>query len=116
MILKALGRDSVPEFQPTRDRLQHFPRTAHFKRARVEEELGRLIAKAKAGGQSIDSIDSIYLRGEEAILEHERRNGYDLEYGPNGVMSSQQENTNHVQGSDSNAIKVKQAVRVSVSK
>jgi hypothetical protein len=26
------------------------------------------------------------LKGEDAIAEHERRNGYDKEYGPGGVI------------------------------
>jgi hypothetical protein len=30
-------------------------------------------------------VDSIYLRGEEFIKEHEKRNGYDRSHGPGGL-------------------------------
>jgi hypothetical protein len=30
-------------------------------------------------------VDSIYLRGEEFIKEHEKRNGYDRPHGPGGL-------------------------------
>lgn len=76
-----MGRTSIPEYQPTRPRLAFYPRTAYFKRARVDEELKRMIAAA--GGR--DNVDSVYLRGEEALAEHERRNGYNLAFGPGGV-------------------------------
>jgi len=85
VILRALGRDSVPEFKPTRPREVYFPRTFTFKRARVQEELDRLVAAAKAKGLPADSVDSIYLRGEEFIKEHEKRNGYDRPHGPGGL-------------------------------
>ncbi|KAJ7105843.1 hypothetical protein C8R44DRAFT_745498 [Mycena epipterygia] len=85
VILRALGRDSVPEFKPTRPREVYFPRTFTFKRARVQEELDRLVATAKAKGLPADSVDSIYLRGEEFIKEHEKRNGYDRPHGPGGL-------------------------------
>lgn len=32
-----------------------------------------------------ESVDSVYLRGQDAVLEHERRNGYDKAWGPTGV-------------------------------
>lgn len=38
----------------------------------------------------------MYLKGEDAILEHERRNGYDKSWGPNGVASSMKDNIVHV--------------------
>lgn len=47
-----------------------------------------MIAHAKAQGGSEADVDSVYLKGEEAILEHEKRNGYDKGFGPNGVLSS----------------------------
>ena len=72
-----------------------------------------MIKHAKENGLDVDSVDSVYLKGDEAIREHERRNGYDLDYGPNGVMSSQQENTNDVLGSDVNAIRTKQTISFS---
>jgi hypothetical protein len=36
-------------------------------------------------------VDSVYLRGEEAILEHEKRNGYDKAFGPNGVAAQEKD-------------------------
>jgi hypothetical protein len=44
-----------------------------------------MIAAAAAEGLGRDSVDSIYLKGEEAIREHERRAGYDLVHGPGGI-------------------------------
>lgn len=86
VILRAMGRTSIPEYQITRPRLASYPRTAFFKRERVHDELERMLADAKAKGLGPDAVDSIYLKGEEAILEHERRNGYDKPWGPNGVQ------------------------------
>jgi hypothetical protein len=88
VILRALGRDSVPEFRPTRTRETYFPRTFTFKRARVHGELDRMIAAAKANGLPETSVQSLYVRGPEVIREHERRNGYDLPHGPGGVCES----------------------------
>ena len=45
-----------------------------------------MLAAAAARGERPESVDSVYLRGEEAIKEHERRNGYDKEWGVNGVQ------------------------------
>ncbi len=64
----------------------YYPRTATFKRLRAEEELPRMIAAAKAKGLGPESVDSIYLKGEEAMREHERRNGYDRPHGPGGLQ------------------------------
>jgi hypothetical protein len=47
-----------------------------------------MIKAAEAKGLSADSVDSVYLKGEEAILEHERRNGYDKAYSPHGVQEN----------------------------
>lgn len=82
-----MKRESIPEYKPTRERISYYPRTAFFKRERVKIELERMIAAAEARGGPADDVDSVYLRGEEAIKEHERRNGYDKAYGPNGVLS-----------------------------
>ncbi|KAI5479741.1 hypothetical protein MNV49_003002 [Pseudohyphozyma bogoriensis] len=82
VILNALGRTSIPEYAPTRSREVYYPWTANFKRARVQEELQRMLADAEARGLGPDAVDSVYLKGEEAIKEHERRNGYDKEQGP----------------------------------
>jgi len=65
-----------------------YPRTAFFKRARIQEELDRMLADAKAKGLGPESVDSVYLKGEYAIKEHERRNGYDKGWGPNGVQKT----------------------------
>lgn len=86
VILRALGRTSIPEYVPTRPRLATYPRTAYFKRDRVPLEVERLVAAAKAKGLGPESVDSVYLRGVEAVLEHERRNGYDRPWGVNGVQ------------------------------
>jgi hypothetical protein len=45
-----------------------------------------MIAAAKAKGLGPDSVDSIYLKGEDAMREHERRNGYDRPHGPGGIQ------------------------------
>ena len=45
-----------------------------------------MIRAAEAKGLTADSVDSVYLRGDEAILEHERRNGYDKSYSEYGVQ------------------------------
>lgn len=92
MILRALGRKSIPEYKPTRPRTAFYPRTAWFKREKVTAELQRMIADAEAKGGSAKDVDSIYLRGQEAILEHERRNGYDKEFGESGVVANQGSN------------------------
>jgi len=81
----------VPEYVPTRERLTFYPRTAYFKREKVKEELQRMIADAEAKGLPASSVDSVYLRGEEAMREHERRNGYDKPWGPNGVSRTMKE-------------------------
>jgi hypothetical protein len=85
VILRALNRTSIPEYKPTRERISFYPRTAYFKRERVREELARMIEHSKKTGEPVDSV---YLRGEEAVLEHERRNGYDKAFGPTGVAAT----------------------------
>lgn len=51
----------------------------------MAKELERMIDDAKSKGLGPESVDSVYLRGEEALLEHESRNGYNVEFGPTGV-------------------------------
>ena len=68
-----------------------YPRTAFFKRARVADELERMVSDAKRRRLGPESVDSIYLRGEAAIKEHERRNGYDKAFGPSGVALQMKE-------------------------
>lgn len=78
VILRGLGRDSVPEFKPTRERKFWYPRNAGFKRAKAEGELERMIAAAKAKGLDESTVDSIYQRrGTKEFEEFERRNGFD---------------------------------------
>ena len=75
-----MGRESVPEFKPTRERKFWYPRNAGFKRAKAEVELQRMIAAAKAKGLDESSVDSIYLkRGTKEFEEFEKRNGFDKE-------------------------------------
>jgi hypothetical protein len=88
VILRYLGRDSVPEYKATRERLVLYPRTAYFKREKVRDELDRMLADAKERGLPLSSVDSVYLQGEDAISEHEHRNGYDKPWGPTGVQKS----------------------------
>ncbi|EXJ95660.1 hypothetical protein A1O1_00782 [Capronia coronata CBS 617.96] len=78
VILRNLGRDAVPEFQPTRERKSWYPRNAGFKRAKAQDELKRMIAAAKSKGLDESTVDSIYLRqGTKEFEEFERRNGFD---------------------------------------
>ncbi|GMK55989.1 hypothetical protein CspeluHIS016_0210450 [Cutaneotrichosporon spelunceum] len=90
VILRALNRTSIPEYTPTRPRLSFYPRTAYFKREKIRAELARLLADASVRGQP-GAVDSVYLRGEAAIAEHERRNGYDKAWGPTGVATGLQD-------------------------
>lgn len=92
VILRALDRESIPEYKPTRPRTAFYPRTAWFKRGKVTAELQRMIADAEARGGTANDVDSIYLQGDEAILEHEKRNGYDKEFGESGVVAQQSSN------------------------
>lgn len=91
VILNNLGRESIPEYKPTRERKSWFPRNAGFKRAKAQEELERMIAAAKARGLDESSVDSIYLRkGTKEFDEFERRNGFDKEPNPvNGLLMEQ---------------------------
>ncbi|RSH91555.1 hypothetical protein EHS25_009854 [Saitozyma podzolica] len=75
VILRNLGRDSIPEFKPTRERKFWYSRNITFKLNRVEGELERMIAAAKARGLGPKDVDSLYLRGEEAVEEFKRTNG-----------------------------------------
>ena len=92
VILRGLGRDSLPEWKPTRERRSYYPRNAGFKRAYAEIELERMIAAAKAKGLDEDAVDSIYLRrGTKEFEEFERRNGFDkqVKEGQNGLLMEQ---------------------------
>lgn len=43
-----------------------------------------------------EPVDSVYLKGDEALQEHERRNGYDRPWGPNGVMAKPKDKANYL--------------------
>lgn len=78
---------------PTRPRISFYPRTAFYKREKVREELQRLIEDAQSRGLTEADVDSVYLRGPDAIREHEVRNGYDLPFGPTGVAGQERNQT-----------------------
>jgi len=82
-ILNSLGRKSLPEWHITAPRRSFYPRNYQFKSARLNEELERMIKAAKAKGLGPESVNSIYLKGDAAIAEHKKRNGFDLPHGPN---------------------------------
>ncbi|KAJ4167425.1 hypothetical protein NW754_011240 [Fusarium falciforme] len=91
VILRNLGRESVPEFAPSRERKFWYPRNAGFKRAKAEAELGRMIAAAKAKGLDETAVDSIYLRkGTKEFEEFEKRNGFDKEINANSGLLMEQ--------------------------
>jgi len=83
LVLDRLGRTSLPEWHITAPRRYFYPRNYTFKSARLHEELERMISHAASQGLGPESIDSIYLKGEDAIKEHYKRNGFDLPHGPN---------------------------------
>lgn len=91
VILRNLGRESLPEFRPTRERKSSYPRNAGFKRAKAEAELERMIAAAKSQGLHEDCVDSLYQRrGTQEFADFERRNGFDKEVNPdNGLLMEQ---------------------------
>jgi len=76
VILRGLKRDSVPEYKPTRPRERVYPRNYVAKFARVRGELERMVRAAEKEGKSRDEVDSVYLKGEEAIKIHNVRNGF----------------------------------------
>ncbi|KAL4882334.1 hypothetical protein BJY04DRAFT_217252 [Aspergillus karnatakaensis] len=90
-ILRNLNRTAVPEYAPTRERKFWYPRNAGFKRAKVEGELQRMIAAARAKGLDENTVDSIYLRrGTKEFEEFEKRNGFDKEVNEaNGLLMEQ---------------------------
>lgn len=78
-MLRNLGRESLPEYKPARERKFWYPRNAGFKRAKVEGELQRMIAAAKTKGLNESTVDSIYLRqGTKEFEEFEKHNGFDV--------------------------------------
>lgn len=64
-----------------------------------------MLADAKSKGLPPESVDSVYLKGEEELKVHERRNGYDLEWGPNGVIGVLEADTNGLKGYETKTIR-----------
>ncbi|KAF2108081.1 hypothetical protein BDV96DRAFT_287512 [Lophiotrema nucula] len=92
VILRGLGRDSLPEWKPTRERKFYYPRNAGFKRAKAKIELERMVRAAKAKGLDESAVDSIYLRRDtKAFEDFEKRNGFDKEVkdGEDGLLLEQ---------------------------
>jgi hypothetical protein len=58
-----------------------------------------MIVAAAKDGKDASAVDSIYLQGEAAIREHERRNGYDKEIGPTGVVTDVLKDTRYMPAS-----------------
>ena len=81
-----MGRESIPEYKNTRPRIAYYPRNGFFKRARLGEELERMVAAAQKKGLPAESVGSIYQGSTESIKEHEARNGFDKPWGPKGVQ------------------------------
>ena len=80
----------MPEYKPTRERGAWYPRHAGFKQAKVQDELGRMIAAAKAKGLDESSVDSLWLKGDSAIQQMKARNGFLLPPKPDdGVLMVQ---------------------------
>ncbi|KAF4967388.1 hypothetical protein FSARC_5046 [Fusarium sarcochroum] len=100
VILRNLGRDSVPEYTPNRERQSWYPRNAGFKRAKAEVELERMIAAAKARGLDSNTVESIYLRkGTKEFEEFEKRNGFDREVNhDSGLLMEQHKLFSRLQG------------------
>lgn len=57
-----------------------YPRNSAFKLNKVDNELARLKADRASRGMPETTIDSVYLRGEEAMKDFIKRNGYDLPF------------------------------------
>jgi len=79
VILNGLGRESVPEWKPTRERCIWFPRNSGFKRVRGKGEADRMVAAAVARGEDPKSVNAIYLvQGTKEWDDFQRRNGFHL--------------------------------------
>jgi len=90
VILRGLGRESLPEWKPARERKFWYPRNAGFKRAYAEQELARMEAHYKAQGLPLSAVDSIYQReGTQEWKDYEARNGFNREINPNGNLMEQ---------------------------
>jgi hypothetical protein len=52
-----------------------YPRNWTFKEKKITDELDAMIAAAKAKGLGESAVDSIWLQGEQASTDFDRRNG-----------------------------------------
>jgi hypothetical protein len=80
VILRALSRTAVPEYEPTRPRMFWYPRNSAFKLNKVDDELARLKADRALKGLPESSIDSVYVQGGKAMEDFIKHNGYDLPF------------------------------------
>jgi len=76
VILRSFGRTSIPEYIPTQPRERYYPKNYVAKFARVRGELERMVHEAEKQGKSRAEVDSVYLKGIDAIREHNVRNGF----------------------------------------
>ncbi|KXH52079.1 hypothetical protein CNYM01_00410 [Colletotrichum nymphaeae SA-01] len=74
VILRALDRESIPEFKPTRERKFWYPRNFCFKEKRIEDELKAMKEAAASEGLDASKVDSIWL-SEKARSDFARTNG-----------------------------------------
>ncbi|KAK1478401.1 hypothetical protein CTAM01_15003 [Colletotrichum tamarilloi] len=74
VILRALDRESIPEFKPTRERKFWYPRNFCFKEKRIEDELKAMKDAAAAEGLDASNVDSIWV-SEKARSDFARTNG-----------------------------------------
>ena len=80
-----MGRTSIPEYKITRPRATYYPRQAFARRARIQDELDRLLEAAKLRGLPPESVGSVYQGTPEQIGAHEKTHGYNFPWGPHGV-------------------------------
>jgi hypothetical protein len=85
-----LGRESIPEFKPTRERRFYFPRNSGFKQAYAEQELERMKAAARANGQPESCVDSVWARQDtQEFKDYLRHNMFDLPIPDSGLLMEQ---------------------------
>lgn len=67
-----------------------YPRTWTFKETKIRDELDAMIAAAKAKGLDEKAVDSIWLKGEQATRDFDKRNGLLLPVHENAGLESNQ--------------------------
>lgn len=90
VILRALGRKSVPECHPTQPRMFWYPRNLAFKLNKIDDELARLKADRANRGLPKSSIDCVYLQGDAVMQAFIRNNGYGLPFNEEFGLELQQ--------------------------